>query len=124
LAERLEKLTEGGDPLVKLREIIPWESFRRCIQKALKKHKKTNAGRKPFDYVMMFKILVLQALYNLSDHQIEYFDFIEYWFKATLSLSLWFIVSCSLEVVSENTGADENRKTKAKNSVKNIALGF
>jgi transposase, IS5 family len=30
------------------------------------------AGRKPFDAVLMFKVLVLQTLYNLSDEQVEY----------------------------------------------------
>jgi transposase len=34
--------------------------------------RKSNAGRKPFDAVMMFKILVLQTLYNLGDEQVEY----------------------------------------------------
>jgi transposase len=34
--------------------------------------RKSNAGRKPFDAVMMFKILVLQTLYNLADEQVEY----------------------------------------------------
>ena len=29
-------------------------------------------GRPPYDVVMMFKILVLQRLYNLSDDQTEY----------------------------------------------------
>src|SRR5690606_13531030 len=29
-------------------------------------------GRKPYDVVAMFKILILQSLYNLSDHQIEF----------------------------------------------------
>ena len=32
----------------------------------------TNAGAKPYDYVLMFKILVLQRMYNLSDEQTEY----------------------------------------------------
>ncbi|EMN90713.1 IS5/IS1182 family transposase [Leptospira weilii] len=29
-------------------------------------------GRPPYDAVLMFKIIVLQKLYNLSDHQTEY----------------------------------------------------
>ncbi len=33
---------------------------------------KSRAGRKPMDAVVMFKTLVLGALYNLSDDQIEY----------------------------------------------------
>ena len=34
--------------------------------------KKSKAGRKPLDAIMMFRMLVLQSLYNLSDEQIEY----------------------------------------------------
>ena len=34
--------------------------------------KKSTAGRKPFDAIAMFRMLVLQSLYNLSDEQIEY----------------------------------------------------
>ena len=34
--------------------------------------KKSKAGRKPFDAIVMFRMLVLQSLYNLSDEQIEY----------------------------------------------------
>jgi IS5 family transposase len=30
------------------------------------------AGRKPFDIIWMFKILVIQSLYNLSDDQLEF----------------------------------------------------
>ena len=34
--------------------------------------KKSSAGRKPFDAILMFRMLVLQALNNLSDEQVEY----------------------------------------------------
>ena len=34
--------------------------------------RKSSAGRKPWDEVVIFKALVLQALYNLSDDQAEY----------------------------------------------------
>ncbi len=33
--------------------------------------KKSSAGRKPFDAMLMFRMLVLQALNNLSDEQVE-----------------------------------------------------
>ena len=29
-------------------------------------------GAKPYDYVLMFKVLVLQRMYNLGDEQTEY----------------------------------------------------
>jgi IS5 family transposase len=34
--------------------------------------KTSNAGRKPIDVIVMFRMLVLQSLYNLSDEQVEY----------------------------------------------------
>ena len=68
---RLEKLTKLGDSLLKL-NVVNWESFRPALEKAFKKERKSNAGRQAFDVVMMFKILVLQRLFNLSDDQTEY----------------------------------------------------
>ncbi len=34
--------------------------------------KKSKAGRKPVDAIVMFRMLILQSLYNLSDDQAEY----------------------------------------------------
>lgn len=42
------------------------------FNKAFRKEPKAPGGRPPYDYVMMFKILILQRLYNLSDEQMEY----------------------------------------------------
>ena len=68
---RLEKLTELGDSLLKL-NVVNWESFRPAIERALYKDRKSNAGRHSYDVVMMFKILVLQRLFNISDDQTEF----------------------------------------------------
>jgi len=38
----------------------------------MSKEHKSNAGRQPLDGVLMFKVLILQSLYNLSDKQVEY----------------------------------------------------
>ncbi len=51
---------------------IPWSTFRPVLKRIQKKERKSNAGRKPFDPIRMFKILVLQSLYNLSDEQAEF----------------------------------------------------
>jgi transposase, IS5 family len=69
---RLEKISKQGDPLKKLDEYIDWEMFRPILKKAFRKEAKGPGGRPPFDYVMMFKILVLQRLYNLSDAQMQF----------------------------------------------------
>ena len=72
IEERYYALSKCGDPLEKLNECIPWDKFRPIIEKALEKERKTTAGRKPFDPIVMFKTLVLQTMYNLSDYQTEY----------------------------------------------------
>lgn len=72
IQDRYEALSRAGDPLEKLSAMVPWESFRYLIKKALARKDRSNGGRPPFDDVLMFKILVLQALYNLSDDQVEY----------------------------------------------------
>ena len=69
---RFSKLTKQQDPLVRLRLMIDWEQFREALTLALKKEAKGAGGRPPFDYVMMFKILILQRYYNLSDDQTEF----------------------------------------------------
>jgi len=69
---RLESLSRLGDPLEALNERIPWELFRPVLEPVRQKPRKSNAGRKPFDLVLMFKVLVLQSLYNLADERLEY----------------------------------------------------
>jgi hypothetical protein len=54
---RLEKLAEQKDPLVKLRERIDFEMFRPLLEELCCKEQKGVGGARPFDYVMMFKIL-------------------------------------------------------------------
>jgi IS5 family transposase len=71
---RLDKIDANGDPLKRLNALIDWRTFRAELQAARDKDKerKSPAGRKPFDAVLMFKILILQALYGLSDDAAEY----------------------------------------------------
>jgi IS5 family transposase len=42
------------------------------LTRILRKEPKGPGGRLPFDYVMMFRILILQRLYNIGDTQAEY----------------------------------------------------
>lgn len=72
---RLEALSAQGDPLVAINAMVPWETFRATIEAVVltpAADRKSNAGRKPLDAVLKFKMLVLQSLYNLSDAQTEY----------------------------------------------------
>ena len=72
LEERLRQLRQEGDPLVRLNEAIDWEIFRPWLEMVRDKERKSNAGRPPFDEVLMFKILVLKSLYNLGDDAVEF----------------------------------------------------
>lgn len=72
ILERTAKLTQMGDPLVGLKDQINWEAFRSDLNRLHEKERKSNAGAKPIDVVLMFKVLVLQQLNNLSDDRIEY----------------------------------------------------
>ena len=75
LDRRLKAISAKGDPLEALNALVPFESFRAEIEAVVRlaaEERKSHAGRKPFDAVMMFKVLVLQTLYNLADEQVEY----------------------------------------------------
>ena len=69
---RPDYLTENGDMLPNLKELVPREKFRSDLEVIYGHERISNAGRRPFDVVMMFNILILQSLYNLSDDGMEY----------------------------------------------------
>lgn len=71
-ADRLAKLTKLKDPLEALKLHIDFEIFRPQLEAVFSKDRKSAAGRKAYDVVLMFKILILQRLYNLSDEQAEF----------------------------------------------------
>jgi IS5 family transposase len=71
--ETCQKLSAIGNPLEMISEVVEFETFRDLLESGiLNKEKKSNAGAKPFDVVMMFKIMILQRYYGLGDSQIEY----------------------------------------------------
>ena len=69
---RLESLSKFGDPLEKLKEVVDFEVFRSETEEGLGLSDRSKGGHPPYDSVLIFKILVLQTLYNLSDDQTEY----------------------------------------------------
>ena len=72
LEHHYERLSAAGDPLERLAGAVNFEAFRYRLEKALKRSDRSKGGRPPYDPVLMFKVLILQALYNLSDAQAEY----------------------------------------------------
>ena len=75
LSNRYAGLDAKADPLVKLNAMVPWEDFRPRLEAVWRRppgERKSKAGRKPWDAVVIFKAIVLCELYNLSDEQFEY----------------------------------------------------
>src|SRR5450759_5246478 len=70
----LEALSKLGDPLQKLNKYIDWKIFESPINEAFKNEDRdlSKGGRPSFNRLTLFKALVIQSLYNLSDDQLEY----------------------------------------------------
>ena len=69
---RVQWLLTKGNPLSRLDAVLDWELFRPLLDAALDKPAKGPGGRPPHDRLKMFKTLVVQRFYNLSDAQTEY----------------------------------------------------
>ena len=70
LSDRYASLDAKKDPLVEIDAVVPWEEFRPSLERVWRKpdaDRKSRAGCKPIDAVLMFKTLVLSALYNPSE---------------------------------------------------------
>ena len=75
IANRYAGLDGKNDPLAKIDGVVLWENFRARLEATLRlrpEDRKSRAGRKPWDAVLMFKAIVLCELYSLSDDQVEY----------------------------------------------------
>ncbi len=70
--QRVERLREKKPILRRLSESIPWEAFRALLDQGYPQERKSNAGRKWIDPLILFKMLVLQQLFNLSDEELEF----------------------------------------------------
>jgi transposase, IS5 family len=65
--KRLAAISAKGDPLEMINRVVPFESFRAEIEAAIltpAAEKKSTAGRKPIDVLVVFRMLVLQSRYN------------------------------------------------------------
>lgn len=70
--ERREKLNQKKPILKWLNENINWQDFRPLLETIYDKERKSNAGRKPIDVMIMFKMLILQQMYAISDDELEF----------------------------------------------------
>src|ERR1700730_3220756 len=86
--DRLKRLSGLGDQLEAFRAAVDSETFRPDLNATLVYSDGSQGGRPPFDPVMMFKILVIQAANNLSDERTEFLINDRLSFMRFLGLSL------------------------------------
>lgn len=70
--ERLRELSAKGDDLERMAALVDFAKFRMELERAVPRADGTKGGRPAFDQVLMFKILLLQAMHGLSDERCEY----------------------------------------------------
>jgi IS5 family transposase len=70
--ERLRELSAKGDGLERIAALVDFERFRPELERAVPRSDGAKGGRPAFDYVLMFKVLLLQAMHALSAERAEY----------------------------------------------------
>jgi len=70
--ERLRELSAKGDDLERIAVLVDFAMFRGELERAVPRADGAKGGRPAFDRVLMFKILLLQAMHGLSDERCEY----------------------------------------------------
>ncbi len=85
---RREKLEASMDRLTALNALIPWYIFEACLGQLETTERKSNAGRKPIDRLLLFKMLIIQQLYSLSDEQTEWQTYDRMSFRRFVGLGL------------------------------------
>ena len=81
-------MSEMDNSLERLGKVIDFEMFRPLLgEKLIPKVRKYQGDARSLDYVMMFKILILQRLFGLSDKQVQYQITDRLKFKEFLGLS-------------------------------------
>jgi IS5 family transposase len=95
--EGLAALSARGDDLERIKGLVEFELFRTRLETAVPRADRTRGGRPAFDHVLMFKILILQAMHSLSDERCEYL------FKDRLSFMRFLGLGLADAVPDENT---------------------
>lgn len=72
IEKRRQQLEDRKDQLRYLNEMVPWEVLRQVLDQLPSKERKSHAGRKAIDLMVLFKLLILKQLYNLSNEEVEY----------------------------------------------------
>jgi IS5 family transposase len=69
LDDRLADLSAKGDSLERVQALVDFEMFRVALEAAVPRADRSKGGRPAFDHVLMFKVLILQAMHALSDER-------------------------------------------------------
>ncbi|MCA9091482.1 MAG: transposase, partial [Planctomycetaceae bacterium] len=72
IEERLRELSAKGDDLERIDALVDFEGFRAELERAVPRSDRARGGRPPYDHVLMFRMLILQASHSLSDERTEY----------------------------------------------------
>jgi IS5 family transposase len=83
----LRKLSKLGEQLEKLNHVIEWRLFEGILNGVFAKDRGAG-GRPPYNYLLLFKTLILQRLFNISDDQAEFQINDRMTFRRFLGLSL------------------------------------
>lgn len=70
--KKLDKISKMGDVLEQMNRIVNWEVFKKSLDEAIPRSKRRKGGRPPYNNILMFKILVIKRLFNLSFEQTEF----------------------------------------------------
>jgi len=70
--KRRRQLEARRDKLQDFNEMVPWSVLRPVLDQMLCPERKSKAGRQAIDVMLLFKLLVLKHLYNLSNEEVEY----------------------------------------------------
>jgi len=72
MSDRLRELSAKGDDLERIAALVDFQQFRPGLEQTVPRSDGSKGGRPAFDHVLMFKILLLQAMHSLSDERCEY----------------------------------------------------
>ena len=72
IQKRRQRLEESKDKLRELDEMVPWHILGQVLEQLPSKERKSRAGRKAIEPMILLKLLILKHLYNLSNEEVEY----------------------------------------------------
>jgi len=93
----MDELKAKAPPLERLDRVVPWERFRQRLEGGVVKPSQGPGGRPRYDVVKMFKVLVAQRFYGLSDEQTEF------WIMDRLSFQKFVGLTLADKVPDANT---------------------